>query len=260
MEPQINEALTDAVRRWARPTTPEDLRRRGVTRIRSVSMTRVAALIEKAVNRTMLARTLGDFPEDAEAFSVAARSEFMRLVTDHSPEEQDPSQHEAASALARLKEQVAERRQEVEEQRRTLETVGGRVGAGDDELEGKLRELFVNWGGSATNPSPLEQEVLRVAVGELRRERARGEREKLEESTRQVEVLERRITKMNRLLEEAQAELERAVQATPDVEGVPSMFTDVQGLDGGDTQFEQKSQLMTEIFEANLQLRAAMSR
>ena len=65
---------------------------------------------------------------------------------------------------------------------------------------------------------------------------------------------------MNRLLEEAQAELERAVQATPDVEGVPSMFTDVQGLDGGDTQFEQKSQLMTEIFEANLQLRAAMSR
>lgn len=260
MEPQINEALTDAVRRWARPTTPEDLRRRGVTRIRSVSMTRVAALIEKAVNRTMLARTLGDFPEDAEAFSVAARSEFMRLVADRSPEEQDPTQHEAASALARLKEQVAERRQEVEEQRRTLETVGGRVGAGDDELEGKLRDLFVHWGGSATNPSPLEQEVLRVAVSELRRERARGDREKLEESTRQVEVLERRITKMNRLLEETQAELERAVHASPEVEGVPSMFTDVQGLDGGDTQFEQKSQLMTEIFEANLQLRASMSR
>lgn len=258
MEPHINEALTDAVRRWARPTTPEDLQRRGVTRIRSISMTRVASLIEKAVNRTMLARTLGDFPDDAESFSVAARSEFMRLMGDRPSADEDPVQRQAATALARLEEEVAERRQEVEEQRRTLERVGGRVGEGDEELEAKLRALFVQWGGSAVDPSPLEREVIRISVAQLREERARNEREKLLESQNQVELLERRVAKLNRLLEETEAELQRAVRAKVGDSGLASIYEDVQGLDEHDAQYEKKNVLMTAIFEANLQMRAAL--
>ena len=258
MEPHINEALTDAVRRWAKPTTPEDLQRRGIRRIRSISLTRVASLIEKAVNRTMLARTLGDVPDDAESFSFAARTEFLRMMGQSPSTRDDPLQGQAATALERLKQQVAERRRIVEEKRRSLEAGDGAVGAGDIELERKLRDLFLQWGGSATDPSPLEREVIRIAVDELRKERASSERARLDDHQRQIDTLERRIAKLNRLLGETEAELQRAVRKAVVEPGKSSMYDTVQGLDAMDEQFEKKTRLMTAIFEANLEMRAAL--
>jgi len=258
MDPKLNEQLTDVVRRWAKPTTPEDLKRRGVKRVRSISLSRVASLIEKAVNRTMMARTLGDFPLDAEGFSVAARSEFMRLVSDSPPTREDPLESQAASALARLKREVAQRRQEVEQQRRNLETVGGAVGAGDEELERKLRDLFAQWGGSRSDPSPLEREVIRLAVAELRQERGRNERARLEEAQKEIELLERRITKLNRLLEQTEAELQKAIRQRGIDPGLASIYETVQGLDEMDAHYARKSELMHAIFSANLEMRATL--
>ena len=258
MDPHLNEQLTDVVRRWAKPTTPEDLKRRGVKRVRSISLSRVASLIEKAVNRTMMARTLGDFPMDAEGFSVAARSEFMRLVSDNPSTREDPLESQAASALARLKREVAERRREVEQQRRTLETVGGAVGAGDEELERKLRDLFAHWGGSRADPSPLEREVIRLAVAELRNERGRNERARLEDAQKEIELLERRISKLNRLLEQTEAELQKAIRERKIDPGLASIYETVQGLDEMDEHYARKSELMHAIFAANLQMRATL--
>ena len=101
MDPTLNQALTDVVRRWARPTTPEELAQRGVARLRSVSLSRVANLIEKAVNRTLLARTIGDPGDSERGFSQAARAEFVRMLS--APEGPDPIEKEAVTALDRLK-------------------------------------------------------------------------------------------------------------------------------------------------------------
>ena len=95
--------------------------------MRSISLTRVASLIEKAVNRTMLARTIGDYPEDADSFSEAARVEFLRLMGS-TPSTLDPqagAERTAASALDRLRTELAERRKQVAKERENLALVAG---------------------------------------------------------------------------------------------------------------------------------------
>ena len=96
--------------------------------MRSVSLTRVASLIEKAVNRTMLSRTIGDYPDDADSFSEAARVEFLRLMgtTPSTMDAQDGVERTAASALDRLRIELAERRKQVEKERENLAIVSGR--------------------------------------------------------------------------------------------------------------------------------------
>ncbi len=257
----LNEALTDAVRRWARPTTPAELQRRGISRVRSISLTRVASLIEKAVNRTMLARTIGDFPEDADSFSEAARVEFLRLMGS-TPSSKDPKQgveRTAASTLDRLRTELAERRKQVEQAREKLSIVAGAVGKGDQVLEEKLRALFISWGGSKDRTSPLEREVITLAVGELRRERAHMERLRLDGHQQEIELLERRIGKLSDLLDQTESDLKQAVRLAQIDPGVPSIYDSVQGLSGEDADNAMKSELLSAIFEANLQLRSAVA-
>lgn len=69
----------------------------------------------------------------------------------------------------------------------------------------------------------------------------------------QIQLLERRLLKMARLLE--QRDLESLSGQAPVEDGVASIYRDVQGLDGGENQVEQKLELMTTIFEQNLKLR-----
>lgn len=258
MDPRLNEALTDAVRRWARPTTPDELKQRGVNRVRSLSLSRVAGLIEKAVNRTMIARTLGDDPVDVEDFSVHARREFMAMLK--GDEEQVRASERAVEAQARgaidkLESELAERRAAVAQEREALDQVTGAVGEADEELADKLRDLFVAWGGSPDDPSPLEREVIHLAVAELRRERAAGSAARLAEKAKEMELLERRIAKLNQLLGETEAELRLARRRASLDPGVASIYEQVQGLDADDTDFEKKAELMASIFQANLSMR-----
>lgn len=259
--PALNEALTDAVRRWARPTTPAELQRRGISRVRSISLSRVASLIEKAVNRTMLARTIGDFPEDADSFSEAARVEFLRLMgsTPSTKDPKDGVERTASSALERLRIELAERRKQVEKEREKLSIVAGAVGEGDKILEEKLRKLFISWGGSKNRTSPLEREVIALSVGELRRERAHMERLRIDGHQSEIELLERRINKLSQLLDKTESDLAQAVRLAQVDSGVASIYDSVQGLSGEDANNLMKTELLSAIFEANLELRAAVT-
>lgn len=258
MEPQLNEALTDAVRRWARPTTPDELKRRGVNRIRSLSLSRVAGLIDKAVNRTMIARTLGDGTDDVTEFSDHARQEFLAMLRgdeDAVRRSEQEVEAQARGALGKLKDELAERRAAVDEERRALAQVGGEAKASDEELASKLRQLFAAWGGSPENPSPLEREVINLAVAEIRRERSAGSSARLEDQSKSIGLLERRIGKLNQLLGETEAKLKLERRRASEDPGVASEYDTVQGLDEGDNLFERKAELMASIFQANLAMR-----
>ena len=80
MEVPANDQVTQVVRRWSRNTTLAELKERGVETVRTVRMSRVAGLIEKAVNRALLERTLGDPSDLGDAFSRSARDAFVKLV------------------------------------------------------------------------------------------------------------------------------------------------------------------------------------
>ncbi len=258
MEPRLNEALTDAVRRWARPTTPEELKQRGVQRVRSLSLSRVASLIEKAVNRTLIARTLGEATDDVGEFSIHARQEFLAMLRGDEASlraSEEEVEAKARGALDKLEGELAQRRAQVERQREALARVDGEVGDADERLVEKLRSLFAAWGSSPDNPTPLEREVIELAVAELRRERAAGSAAILEQQAKSIALLERRIAKLNQLLGETEAKLQAARKRAEGDPGVASIYDSVQGLDDEDALFEKKAQLMASIFQANLELR-----
>jgi hypothetical protein len=259
MDPNLDSAITDAVRRWARPTTVEELQARGVRKVRTVSMTRIAGLLEKAVNRALVARTIGDLGDDTDSFSRAARAEFVKMVkTGEAVEsvEDETSPAEAGSALDRLKLELRERRAVLQEQQTELTNETAIEGPGDQKLEAKLKRLFQAWGGDPEKPTPLEQDVLRVAVVELQAERRRGRQALIDDHRKQMDTLERRVTKLSGVLESTQAELRTALSREFEDPGVGSVYNDVQGLAGDDSKYEKKTALMASIFEANLELRA----
>ena len=138
MDPNLDSAITDAVRRWARPTTVEELQARGVRKVRSVSMTRIAGLLEKAVNRALVQRTIGDMGEENDSFSRAAREEFVKMV--RSGEDAEGGT-EASSALDRLKSELRERRALLQEEQAELTSELAVEGPSDAQLETKLRSL-----------------------------------------------------------------------------------------------------------------------
>ncbi|MBL4770258.1 MAG: hypothetical protein JKY61_03750, partial [Planctomycetes bacterium] len=71
-----------------------------------------------------------------------------------------------------------------------------------------------------------------------------------------VEILERRLEKMGRLLEGVGNNSDNAI---PLEVGVPSRFQAVQGLSTADTQFEAKSGLMSALFLANQKMREGLN-
>ncbi|MEL6712998.1 MAG: hypothetical protein AAFP86_04450 [Planctomycetota bacterium] len=74
------------------------------------------------------------------------------------------------------------------------------------------------------------------------------------QARRQIEVLERRLAKMARLLEDRD-QLLAGRQAPAEDEGVASIYREVQGIQGRTAEVKQKKALMSKIFEANLDLR-----
>src|SRR6185436_15992412 len=77
---QLNQALTQAVREFGAPTTPKQLENRGVQRLRHISLTQVSDMIEKAVNRTIMERTIGGMTADFGGLADRAQESLLGLL------------------------------------------------------------------------------------------------------------------------------------------------------------------------------------
>jgi len=72
---------------------------------------------------------------------------------------------------------------------------------------------------------------------------------------KQMEVLERRLQKLTNLLDRQERELQLVQQRVVGGEsGVASEYRNVQGLSAEDDHFKQKKELMSQIFQANVDL------
>jgi hypothetical protein len=76
---------------------------------------------------------------------------------------------------------------------------------------------------------------------------------------RQIENLERRITKLNEMLERTEQDLSRMAAMKLVDPGVASIYRSVQGISPEDEAKALKKELMQKIFEANLELRNAVT-
>lgn len=250
---KLNAELTDAVRRWGRPTTPGELAARGVVRVHSVSLSRVASLLEKAVNRTLIRRTLDGLPDDALSLSSSAREEFVRLARGADPNDATRIAARASSTLERLRTELRQRRAALAVEAAVPHTVHDLRQSGA-ALE-RVRTLFAQFGGTREVPVELERQVLdvvREAFDDLlARERAARRRE----HRREIDLLERRIGKLQVLLTDSEAELERVRDWSARDVGLASVYERVQGLTHGDPMRDRKRALMAAIFAANVDLR-----
>ena len=257
-----SDVISDTIRRWARPTTLDELKSRGIRKVRSVSMSRVGALLEKAVNRALIERTLDSDRGEALSISSTAREQFVRLsqleitgkveATELEVAEEAPLHERASSTLDRLKRELEDRRKVVADREKQLSD-GALDKAEENRLGNQMRELFATHAG--VDDRLLEREVLGLVFGELRTSRRRARLARLEEHQRELGVLERRVAKLSVLLGETEDAL-RKVRAAKHIDvGVSSIYDEVQGLGADDDQFEQKSDLMRSLFEANLALR-----
>ena len=118
-----------------------------------------------------------------------------------------------------------------------------------------IRVLFRAFPEPSNALRELEEEVVAQALESVRHARDHAVAEKVEEHARQVDVLERRINKLKELLDTTEEELLRIAQHKGVDSGIASVYRTVQGLSEKEHDFERKKEMLTILFEANVELR-----
>ncbi len=114
-------------------------------------------------------------------------------------------------------------------------------------MSDRLRETFRR---HRSDPDALEEEVLRLVAEGVQSVRAAA----MTDHRRQVDQLERRLTKLKELLESTESELVRVATLKGEDTGIASIYRTVQGLEENDQRREQKREMLSLIFQANLDL------
>lgn len=124
-----------------------------------------------------------------------------------------------------------------------------------EELARRLRQAIAEDVAARPSAPPRDEDLMerarRLAAEAL--DEAMSERE--QEHRRRVELLEARIHRLVRSLEETERTLQRVLTERDTDPGVPSAYRRVQGLDAAEQHYELKRELMQRILEANLELR-----
>lgn len=130
-----------------------------------------------------------------------------------------------------------------------LTAIAGRL------LGDKIRELFGLTDQDRDLLLQIEQQVMAEALREMKNELISKVSSSEGEYQRQIELLERRVSKLTNSLGLTEAELQRVLRSKNLDSGVSSIYKSVQGLSGDEVQGELKKALMEKIFEANVELR-----
>lgn len=109
-----------------------------------------------------------------------------------------------------------------------------------------------------------QAEILARAMAELDRARAElddARQNRDGEYLERIAMLERRVTKLLAALHDTEEKLVKVARSRSlDADGLASIYREVQGLAGDEKDFELKKKLMAAIFEANVELRRALTK
>ena len=224
----------------------------------SVTRADVSKLIEVAVNRTLMERTIGGLSESEKRFVIdEAQERFNESL--QSMQALRKSRADAQTQRDEVEEGLAHLRQELGPRRGFVEQFEQEGPDPDDaehlkalrlRMQARLLPIFDRLppGGPTLRATALEL----LALFEEERDRAlEQQRAGLVD---EIDQLERRITKLLKSLEDTEKVLERIAAAKDLDVGIESIYRNVQGLGTADDQVEKKKEMMAVIFEANLKL------
>ncbi len=121
----------------------------------------------------------------------------------------------------------------------------------DDEVSQGIAALFAELRGATP-----EIELLRDRIVEMTKLGMRAARDRaIAEHASRVDLLERRIVKLRETLEKTEAELLQVARMKGVDHGVASIYRTVQGLAADAADYERKHEMLTLLFEANVELR-----
>ena len=254
---RATESLRAAVKRLAYQTSVEQLKRRGVDKVKVLGIDRIAVLIQEAVNRSMR-RNMAT--PDREELAVATRDEFIKLLESNqslarSHDKLHQQKQQAEAQVDDLRRELADKSAQLQNKLMLARQQTRPQFDGEDAvLADKLLALF---DGASSSAGEVDLDGLRGHVMELilevvneGRDKAIAAREAMRD--RDVDLLQRRISKLQTNLQDTEDELRHVARVKNIDDGISSMHRDVQGLDQNDEQFELRLELMTEIFDANV--------
>lgn len=133
---------------------------------------------------------------------------------------------------------------------------------GEVDYRERLEQMVAHDGDLEQAASALAEEIVTRALREARQEQEELgvvqapalDSDKEREYQREIDRLKRRLAKLTRSLGLTETALHRRQALEAVDEGVASVFRQVQGLQGHEERAELKRELMTRIFEANLDL------
>jgi hypothetical protein len=250
-------ALWQELKKLGRELTPEELRQRGVRRVVSISTSKLSISIGRAINRTLIDRTLGEVElTEQRSLVSAARGELvdeLRREEFHGSRAQIQQQRRDVQAeLQNLRAASAGRRGLAEDQERAQRA------AVDSErwnelrlgIQARLLPIFER----LPPGSPALRSVVADLLAMFEQEHAAGRAEVRREADAEPAQLERRIAKLLGGLERTEAARERVTHERRQ-SGRASAYREVQGLAGDDGETAERKALLDEIFRANVELR-----
>ncbi len=237
----------------------EQLKRRGVDKVKVLGLDRITMLIQEAVSRSVSDKMAS---LDRRELAAATRDEFLKLLESN---QNLVRRHDKLNELKQQAEaQVDELRRELAEKSAQLQNklmlarreTRAQFDGEDAVIAEKTQALFDN---AMSGPGEMKLDNLRGRVMELILEVVNEERDQVIAARetvrdRDVELLQRRINKLQTSLQETEHELRHVARVNNIDGGISSVYRDAQGLDENDQQFERKLELMTEIFKANVML------
>lgn len=244
------------------------LQKQGVRSVTVLDWRKVEELLAKAVDEALAKHGVELSPEALKSVNREAKEAFARLV------EQRDTFRESAETLEREKGELAKNaeilRQELERARQSLAGERTRpISAADVELDQagmdhymarlgrELKELLAGGDGAARGGSTADA-VAALARKLLDDERGRALDAARSEQRQRIELLERRIAKLQGTLTETESVVDRLRKEKGIEPGIESIYREVQGLDAADGKAEAKRGLLDEIFRLNVELRAVI--
>lgn len=255
---RIAQSLLDAVRRMAYTTSVESLKRKGIDKVNVLGIDRMAFLIQEAVKRSLRYKMLA---LDRAEVATATKEEFLNLLqnSDHVQAHDDMRRmkDEAESQVDELRRRLTSQKSILEKQ---LATATDEARPDYSEEDAQIREQIALALSDLDELDPegmaqvLEDRFATLVLNIVSDERAAAHQARAAAKDREVEMLERRIRKLNESLAESEHQLKEMAQLKTLDDGISSIYREVQGLSDADDKFERKRGLMADIFEANLEL------
>ena len=254
----LRKNLRDALRKMSYSTSVDQLRRRGVRQVNVLGLDRVVSLVEQAVYHSLRHRLIG---LDRKQVADATKAEFIRLLQTNQKLNKDRQKLEHVKR--RSEEEVHHLRRELAQQRKTLRTKLDEAASrqkeavenDDNVIAERLETLFDAVASHRTvNLEKLQTQVTDTVLEMVATERHEAISVREELHNREVDLLQRRIAKVNQALGDTERQLTESMGRRPVDDGVASRYREVQGLSADEADYQRKKELVYEIFRANLAL------